>query len=148
MRLSSLILASALGVTSAAALASDPCAPPPTRPVHVAAFATQVHAPDAAPSGTLSAPASSSDELAVQTGCLAWEVSHARRAEFIGTVPLGAVAPSSAIVTPGPHVAVLAVQDPPLPFLITAIGPAPQENTTAPEMPRSFSLGVSLLGPR
>jgi hypothetical protein len=148
MRLSSLILASALGVTSAAALASDPCAPPPTRPVHVAAFATQVPAPDSAPSGTLSPPASSSDELAVQTGCLAWESSHARRAEFIGTVPLGSVAPSSVIVTPGPHVAGLAVQAPPLPFLNTAIGPARQENTADPEMPRSFSLGVSLPSPR
>ena len=148
MRLSSLILASALGVTSAAASASDPCAPPPTRPVHVAAFATPVSAPGFAPSGTLSPPAPSPDELAVQTGCLAWEGSHARRAEFIGTVPLGAVAPFGAIVTPGPPVAVFAVQDPPLPFLATAISPAPQENTAAPERLRSFSLGVSLIGPR
>jgi hypothetical protein len=148
MRLFSLILASALGVTSTAASASDPCAPPPTRPVHVAAFATQVPVPDSPPSGTLSPLAPSSDELAVQTGCLAWESSHARRAEFIGTVPLGAVAPSGAIVNPGPPIAVFAVQDTPLPFLATAIGPAPQANTAAPERSRSFSLGVSLIGPR
>ena len=148
MRFSALILASALGIADAAALASDPCAPPPNRPDHVAAFATQVPAPDSAPAGALAPPAQASDELAVQTGCLAWERSHARRAEFIGTVPLGSVAPSGTIAMPGPRVAVLAVQDPPLPFLSTVIGPAHQETALAPERSRSFSLGVSLIGSR
>jgi hypothetical protein len=148
MRLSALVLASALGITASSASASDPCAPPPNRPVHVAAFTTQVPALDSAPVGALSDPAPSSDELAAQAGCLAWERSHARRAEFIGTVPLGSGAALSAIVTPGPRIAVLAVQEPPLPFLSTVIGSAPQENALAPERPRSFSFGVSLIDPR
>ena len=148
MRLTALILASALGFTSIPAFASDPCAPPPTRPVHVAAFATQGPATEPPVPGTPPPSARSGDELAVQTGCLAWEASHARRAEFIGTVPLGSVSPSGAISSLGPSVTVLAVQAPPLPFFPTAIGPVPHESPTAPEKSRSFSLGVSLVAPR
>ena len=148
MRLTALILASALGVTSVPAVASDPCAPPPTRPLHVAAFAMQSPATAPAVPGTLALSARSGDELAVHTGCLAWEASHVRRAEFIGTVPLGSVSPFGTISSSGPSVTVLAVQAPPLPFFPTAIGPVPHESTTAPEKSRSFSLGVSLVAPR
>ena len=148
MRFFTPLLAFALGAISATAAASDPCAPPPTRPVHVAAFAGQVPTPDSTPpTGSVSRTASS-DELAVQAGCLAWESSHARQAEFIGTVPLGTAAPSGATVAVKSARSVSAPQAQPLPFFSSVIGPAPQENTTAPERSGAFSLGVSLLGPR
>jgi len=148
MRFFNPLVAFALGAISATAVASDPCAPPPTRPVHVAAFAGQVPVPDStAPTGS-SPRTASSDELAVQAGCLAWEGSHARQAEFIGTVPLGTAAPSGATVAFGSARTVYVPQGQPLPFFSTPIGPAAQEDTTAPEGSRSFSLGVSLMGPR
>ncbi len=142
------LLAFALGAISATAAASDPCAPPPTRPVHVAAFAAQVPTPDSTPATGSVIRTASSDELAVQAGCLAWERSHARQAEFIGTVPLGTAAPSGATVAVGSARSVYVPQAQPLPFFSSVIGPAPQEKTTAPETSGSFSLGVSLLGPR
>ncbi len=144
MRRSALVLASALGAISATALAADPCAPPPARPVHVAAFA----APGPATPASSPAPAATSDELALQAGCLAWEASHARQAEPIGTAPLGPMATARALVVTGASVAVLSTRDAPLPFLAGSVGAVPPGTAAAPESSRAFSLCVSLLAPR
>lgn len=148
MRLTALVVASAFGAAAATASAGDPCAPPPTRPVHVAAFATQETAPRFAASGAPSSSAPSAEELAIQAGCLAWESAHARRAEVIGTVPLETAAPSGAFVTTGTTVSVLRAPGPSLPFLSTPPGAFPPASRGVAEGPRAFSLGVSLAGPR
>lgn len=92
-------------------------------------------------------PAATSDEIALQAGCLAWEASHARQAEPIGAAPLGPTATARAFVATGASVAVPVTRDAPLPFLAGSVGAAPPGTAATLESSRAFSLGISLLAP-